>query len=93
MNISLHSRIAPHPQVIAQHLPNEAVLLLPAKGEVKVLNEVGACIWAALDGTRTVADVIARVCAEYDVDREQAAQDTLAFVRELLDRAMVLLVA
>ena len=93
MNVSLESKIVPHPQVVAQRLPDEAVLLLPAKGEVKVLNEVGACIWSALDGKRTVADVVALVCSEYDVDHEQAAQDTLAFVGELLHRQMVLLVA
>jgi hypothetical protein len=40
--------------VRGRRLEHEAVVVLPDKGEVKVLNEVGAQIWALADGTRSV---------------------------------------
>jgi hypothetical protein len=58
-------------------------LVLPDQGLVQVLNQVGASIWALVDGKRTARDIAAALCAEYEVDQEQAEADTLAFVAEL----------
>ena len=87
----LNAIVAPHPQVVAQMLPAEAVLLLPSKGEVKVLNDVGARIWALLDGKRTLSEIIELVCAEYAVLQAQAKKDVLEFVGELAQRNLVVL--
>lgn len=87
----LSSRVARQPQVVEQLLPGEAVLLVPTRGEVKVLNDVGARIWMAVDGTRTVAQIAALICAEYAVDQGQAERDALQFVQELVARDLVVL--
>ena len=85
--------VAPQPGIVGQILNDEAVLLLPSKGEVKVLNAVGARIWSLVDGTRTIAQIAAQVAAEYAVTPPQAEADTLAFVAELAQREMVTLAA
>ena len=72
-----------NPNVRGRTIDNEAVLVLPDRGLVQVLNQVGASIWALVDGKRTVRDIAAALCAEYKVDQEQAEADTLAFVAEL----------
>jgi hypothetical protein len=67
----------------------EAVLILAEKGQVKVINEVGARIWELLDGQRSVRQMAAIICQEYQVDQPQAEIDTLAFITDLHDRGIV----
>jgi hypothetical protein len=67
----------------------EAVLVLPVKGKVKVLNEVGAFIWSKVDGVNTVRAISKSVCAEYDVDQSEAEKDSLAFLTDLEERDVI----
>ncbi len=87
--ISLDSRPRPTTQVRGRMLEQEAVLVLPAKGEVKVLNEVGARIWALADGSRSVSEIAAVIVDQYEVPLAQAQVDTLAFLNELHAKALV----
>jgi hypothetical protein len=87
--LTLSDYPVPNPNIIGRILDNEAVLVLPDKGKVKVLNEVGARIWELVDGARSVRDIAAAICAEYDVDVDQAQLDTLAFLDELETKGMV----
>lgn len=87
--ISLDRYPVPNPAVIGRTIDDEAVLVLPEQGQVKVLNEVGARIWELGDGTRTLRDIAAVICAEYDVESAQAEADALDFVAELAGRGVV----
>ena len=95
MSLSMGNTIqmypAPATGVIGQVVQHEAVLVLPSAGEVKVLNETGARIWALADGSRTVRDIASRLCADYDVDPAQAEQDALEFVDDLVQRRILIL--
>lgn len=91
MILSLDSRPIPAPDVVGQIVQNEAVLVLPLQGEAKVLNEVGATIWRLADGSRSIRDIAAVLCEEYDVAPEEARRDTFEFVAELVRRQILLL--
>ena len=56
----------PHPTAKARgrFLDREAVIVLPDRGEVKVLNEVGARIWALADGSRSVREIAAAIAEQ-----------------------------
>jgi hypothetical protein len=81
----------PNPAVVGRIVDHEAVLVLPTKGQVKVLNEVGSRIWSYLDGTRTVSDIITMVQTEYAVSGQDAEEDTCAFLGQLADREIITL--
>ena len=81
--ITLDTHLRPAPQAHSRLLNHEAVVVRPDRGEIKVLNEVGARIWALSDGTHSVRDIIAILCAEYDVTNDSAEADVLAFAAEL----------
>ncbi len=87
--LNLDSKPKPNASVQGRQLENEAVLVLPDKGEVKVLNEVGARIWALTDGRRSVRQIAATVSAEYNVAAAVAEADTLEFVQQLLAKGLV----
>jgi hypothetical protein len=89
MELTLNSYPAPAEHVRGRHLEHEAVVVLPDKGQVKVLNDVGAQIWSLADGSRSVREIIAAVCREYDVSAAVAEVDILAFLAELQQKGLI----
>ncbi len=87
--ITLDSIPTPNPQVVGRYLDGEAVLVHPVRGKVKVLNEVGAAIWAALDGVSSAREIAGQVRSRYEVGKDTAEGDTLAFLQSLLDRDLI----
>jgi hypothetical protein len=87
--LTLDSRPRPNNSVQGRQLENEAVLVLPERGEVKVLNEVGARLWALTDGRHTVREMAATVCAEYHVEPSVAEADTLEFLSQLAAKGLI----
>ena len=80
---SLNQIPKPISGVTGQVVDGEAVLVLPDKGEVKVLNEVGARIWELSDGTRTIAEIAIQLTQDFEVDIQKAQDDALMFLQEL----------
>ena len=80
-----------NPNVIARMAEDEAVLVMPQKGQVKVLNQVGAAIWELIDDKRNIGQIVNIICAQFDVDPDTAKADTLKFVTELIDREIVVI--
>ena len=72
-------------------IDGEAVIVIPQKGVVTVLNETGSGIWQLLDGENTVEDIINTISSEFNVSREEARKDTLDFIEELIEKDMVVL--
>lgn len=89
MLLTLDVYPAPAPGVVGRLVDAEAVLVLPARGEVKVLNQVGARIWELSDGNRTVREIARVICEEYAVDADAAEVDTLTFLKDLVDRGAI----
>ena len=87
--LSLESVPIPQPEVIGRVVDQEAVLVLPKQGNVKVLNEVGAAIWALLDGKRNIRQISAEICAQFEVETSVAEADTLQFIADLVERQVV----
>lgn len=62
----------------------EAVVVQQQDARVMSLNETGTYLLSALDGNRTVADILARMPDEYDVAPETLQADALRYLDELL---------
>ena len=78
-----------NPEIIAKLADDEAVLVMPQKGQVKVINEVGAVIWELIDGKRTIENIIKEIIAQFDVDPVTAESDVSNFIKELYKRDMI----
>lgn len=77
-------------KIVDSNLPgkNEAVLVLPDQGKLKVLNDVGARIWALCDGSRTIRQIAGIISSEYAVSPEQAETDTSNFIQQLVEKGV-----
>jgi hypothetical protein len=80
----LDARPEKHARTASRLVDGEAVIILPEQGVVKMLNAVGSRIWELADGTHPVRDIVEAIYEEYDVDRERAEAEVMAFVQEMV---------
>lgn len=87
--LTLESTPKPKPDVVGRIVDDEAVLVLPQQGKVKVLNEVGARIWELLNGERTAKEIAQAISQEYEVPQATAEADALDFLGTLVEKDMI----
>jgi hypothetical protein len=75
--------------VLWRELDGEAILLDPQAGCSYNLNPVGTLIWKLLDGQHDAEDIVAAVCAAYEVEPEQAGQDVQRLLDDLLTNKLI----
>ena len=64
-------------------LDDNAVIVTPKSGEVRVFNEVGALVWQMLVDEVSLNEIKEKVVTEYDVSEAQAVTDINLFLDEL----------
>ncbi len=70
--------------VLWRELDGEAILLDPQAGCSYNLNRVGTLVWKLLDGQHDTEDLVAAICAAYEVEPEQARRDVERLLDDLL---------
>jgi len=82
-------------------------LTLPLKGKVRkrfwhwlvvsprhrsvTLDEIGTVVWRACDGRRRVSQVVDVLVKKYKLNRREAEQSTMMFMKQLMERALLLM--
>jgi Coenzyme PQQ synthesis protein D (PqqD) len=87
--MDLNTVLSKSPDAASRTYDGQATIVLPSRAEVKVLNEIGSKVWNAIDGRRTLAQILEALLEEYDIPREQVERDVLDFVGELRTQGMV----
>jgi hypothetical protein len=77
-------------EIIWRKLDDNAVIVTPSSGEVRVLNDTGTVIWLMLTENQPVANIVTRLVNHYHVTPKQAQQDVVLFLQELHERGLVL---
>lgn len=76
-------------KILVQQVNDTMVLLSLDDGQYYALDEIGARVWELCDGTRSVSDVIATICQEYDAPAETVRADVLELLGELTDEKIL----
>ena len=77
------------PTVVSRLLDDEAVLVHPVQGKVRVLNPVGARVWELADGERTLGDIVEAIAMEFQADVALVKDDVPAFCEDLAQRGVL----
>ena len=72
-----------------QEIQGLAVVVVPARRELHELDETATFLWSQLSLSRTVAELTAALCAEFDVDPDVAEADVLDFLRALEEKGLL----
>jgi hypothetical protein len=87
--LSVDARLAKNEKIPWRLIEEEALLLDLEEGEILRLNPVGAEIWNAIDGTRTVTEIVAHICHTFEVSHRTASKDVHRFLKQLLRHELV----
>jgi hypothetical protein len=89
--VDLNSFPVPHPQVAAQIVDDETVIVLADAGEVVVLEAVGTRVWELIKGLRTVQQIVDAITDEFEVSPQEAQESVQAFLETLLQDKIIVL--
>lgn len=67
----------------------EAVMMSIEAGRYYGVNAVGARIWELLESPKTIEQLCALICTEFDVDAQTCEAAVLEFTRNLIDNGIV----
>jgi hypothetical protein len=67
----------------------EAVMMSVTAGRYYGLNAVASRIWELLDTPKTIAQLCAQICEEFEVDAQTCEAEVLKFVQDLIDNGVV----
>jgi len=87
--LTVDTRLAKNEKIPWRLIEEEAILLDLDEGEVLRLNPVAAEIWDAIDGTSTVAEIVAHICRTFEVSHRTARRDVHRFLKQLLRHELV----
>jgi len=77
------------PDVRFRAVDDETVVIRQEAAEALVINDVAGRILELVDGHRVIADVVAQLHDEYDVDPERLRTDVYAYLEELLETGLL----
>jgi hypothetical protein len=90
---TLEDRVARSPRTVDERTPEELLVLDLDSGRYFGLSRVGEVIWRQLDGQQDLAAVAHHVATRFGIDVEQARDDVLDFVAQLVVREIAVVVA
>lgn len=82
------------PDVVSRRVGVESVLV-PIRHNVGnldyvyTLSAVAASVWALLDGTRGLDEIVDAICSEYEIERETAQSDVTELLADLAGAGLV----
>jgi hypothetical protein len=77
------------PSVLTAQIDSEVVMMSVEQEEYFGLDDIGSDIWKRLDPPCTFADLIDRLAADYDADRENIAEDVRALLATMAEHGVV----
>jgi hypothetical protein len=76
--------------VAARVLDGEMMIMSARDSTLFTLNPIGTVIWQSADGKTPLETIVdEKICAEFDVDREDAMKDAEGFVKELAEHGIL----
>ena len=90
--MSRNSYVSVSPEVAARMIGGEMMVMSVRDSTLFVLNGTAAALWESFDGTAPLAQIVSRrICAEYDIDEDEAMRDAEALVAQLASRGLLVI--
>lgn len=91
MSSALYSR---RPDILLRVVAGESILV-PVRGNlaslqaVFIVNRLGAFVWEALDGSRTLDEILVNILERFEVPEGEARADLIDFIGRLVDAGLI----
>src|SRR5271155_4436005 len=79
-------------EVAARSRDGEMMIMSARDSTLFTLNTVGTVIWQSADGKTTLEEIVEnKICAEFEVDPEEALKDAESFVNNLASHGILVM--
>jgi len=75
--------------LLVSELGKEVVMMDIDNGNYIGLNETGKAIWDMIDEPVKVSDLVDKLLAQYNIDKEQCSNDTLECLNKMEDQKLI----
>lgn len=89
VEIAMESVVSVAREQVSSDLGGEVAVLGLRRNVYYSLDGVGKRIWELIQSPRAVADVLATLVAQYDVDAGRCREDLLALLRRLQEEGLI----
>lgn len=89
--LSLQSIIKRNPGLVSSEIDSERIMMNVQTGEYFGLDSVGNRIWELIENPIRLSNLIEILINEFDVTQEQCETDTMEFIKQLLDKELVII--
>ncbi len=76
-------------EIAWRKIDGDVLLVDPGDAMMRQLNPVAAEVWERLEAPQSLDDLVAHVCAAFDVGPETARTDIQAFLDKLSERKLI----
>lgn len=90
IKISLNSTIQRNKEILASDLDGEKVMMSIEKGEYYGLGKTGTFIWDNIEESIKIDDLIKLIIEKYNVDKNQCFEDIAPFIKDLVEKELVI---
>lgn len=92
--VSTTARYERNREVVSREIEGELIIVPIRSGvgdlnSLYTLNPVGSVLWDFMNESHTVAEMVERICGEFEVTADQARQDIEAFLDSLMAERLV----
>jgi len=87
--ITMDSRVVGDTGIVFNEMDGETIMMSIENGEYYGLNSIGSRIWKLLESPRTASEICDSLLPDYDVTRDQCAQDVLLFLNKMAEKGVV----
>jgi hypothetical protein len=87
--LTLNSIIQRDPEVISSEADRDLIMVSIATGSYYGLSDVAREIWDAIERPKKISDLVDDLAASYDVDASLCEEQTLSFLKALLDEGLL----
>ena len=77
-------------ELLWRYVDDNAVIVSPSIGKVRVFNDVGTTIWKMLAENSSITDIQTYLVQHYEVTPEQAKADLQHFLEDLTSRDLLI---
>lgn len=89
MTIGLDTVIMRGSEHVEAEMAGQTVMMSISQGKYYALEGTARRIWELLAEPASVGEIVERLMAEYEVDREQCTREVTGFVRELIENGLL----
>lgn len=89
IEIAESDRFSPREDLVLEEIEDEVVILDLKSNNYFGLNPVARLVWQKLDQDSSVGEIIKVIAEQFEVERQQVADDVRDFLREALAAGLV----